>query len=167
MNGHVSQAVLSCNSVAGVLKKNRSPLARTVFADTLLRDGLVLTAATALMNLTNWLYHMVMSRMLGPVDYGGLGALLGLLFVLTVPVSAVQMDLSAFVAPARAPRANHPPTLRCSVSARRTKSIELILEGRQQDGLEQCESARDRRGRIHRRALGRPAAQHEGNCDDR
>jgi hypothetical protein len=60
MNGHVSQAVLSGSGVAGALKKNRSPLARTVFADTPLRDGLVLTAATALMNLTNWLYHMVM-----------------------------------------------------------------------------------------------------------
>jgi len=102
VNGHVSQAVLSCNSVAGALKKNRSPLARTVFADTLLRDGLVLTAATTVLNVTNWLYHTVMSRMLGPVDYGGLGALLGLLFVLTVPVSTIQMGLSAFVARARA-----------------------------------------------------------------
>jgi O-antigen/teichoic acid export membrane protein len=104
MNGRVNQAVLSGSGVAGALKmkKNRSPLARTVFADTLLRDGLVLTAATALMNLTNWLYHTVMSRMLGPVDYGGLGALLGLLFVLTVPVSTIQMGLSAFVARARA-----------------------------------------------------------------
>jgi O-antigen/teichoic acid export membrane protein len=102
MNGRVNQAVLSGSSVAGALKKNRSPLARTVFADTLLRDGLVLTAATTVLNVTNWLYHMVMSRMLGPVDYAGLGALLGLLFILTVPVSTIQMGLSAFVARARA-----------------------------------------------------------------
>jgi O-antigen/teichoic acid export membrane protein len=102
MNGRVNQAVLSGSSVAGALNKNRSPLARTVFADTLLRDGLVLTAATTVLNVTNWLYHTVMSRMLGPVDYGGLGALLGLLFILTVPVSTIQMGLSAFVARARA-----------------------------------------------------------------
>jgi O-antigen/teichoic acid export membrane protein/glycosyltransferase involved in cell wall biosynthesis len=78
------------------------PLLLAVLSEPLLRHGLILTAATTVLNVTNWLYHTVMSRMLGPVDYGGLGALLGLLFIFTVPVSAVQMGLSAFVARARA-----------------------------------------------------------------
>jgi O-antigen/teichoic acid export membrane protein len=73
-----------------------------LFFEPLLRHGLILTAATTILNLANWVYHAVMSRMLGPVDYGGLGALLGLLFILTVPVSTIQMGLSAFVARARA-----------------------------------------------------------------
>lgn len=51
-----------------------------------------------MLNGVNWLYHVAMSRLLGPVGYGGLSALLGLLVVLTIPVNTVQMGLSAFVA---------------------------------------------------------------------
>ncbi len=70
----------------------------------LLRHSLVLTFATAVLHGTNWLYHVVMSRALGPVSYGGLSALLGLLVIISVPVNTIQMGLSAFVARARANR---------------------------------------------------------------
>ncbi len=70
----------------------------------LLRHSLVLTFATAVLHGTNWLYHVVMSRALGPVSYGGLSALLGLLIIMTVPVNTIQMGLSVFVARARASR---------------------------------------------------------------
>jgi O-antigen/teichoic acid export membrane protein len=43
-----------------------------------------------------------MSRALGPADYGALSALLGLLFVLTIPANALQMGVSAAVARAAA-----------------------------------------------------------------
>src|SRR3990170_5633637 len=66
--------------------------------DPLLRQGLVLTLSMALMNVANWLYHVVMSRALGPAGYGGLSALLGLLFIMTVPATTIQMGLSALVA---------------------------------------------------------------------
>ena len=59
---------------------------------------MILTVATGMMNAANWLYHAVMSRTLGPVDYGALSALMGLLLVLTVPVNTIQMGISAFVA---------------------------------------------------------------------
>ncbi len=70
----------------------------------LLRHSLVLTFATTVLHGTNWLYHVVMSRALGPVSYGGLSALLGLLLIMTVPVNTIQMGLSVFVARARANR---------------------------------------------------------------
>src|SRR3990170_8646622 len=68
-----------------------------VSVDSLLRQGLVLTLSMALMNVANWLYHVVMSRALGPAGYGGLSALLGLLFIMTVPATTIQMGLSALV----------------------------------------------------------------------
>ncbi len=77
---------------------------RSVTPHRLLRHSLVLTIATAVVHGTNWLYHVVMSRALGPVSYGGLSALLGLLVIMTVPVNTIQMGLSVFVARARANR---------------------------------------------------------------
>lgn len=67
-----------------------------------LRDSVILTLATGILNGVSWLYHIVMSRALGPREYGALSALIGLLLVLTVPVNTIQMGISAFVARARA-----------------------------------------------------------------
>lgn len=67
-------------------------------ADSLLRDSFNLTLAFGVMNLANWLYHVVMSRALDPIGYGSLSALLGMLLVLTVPVNTIQMGLSTVVA---------------------------------------------------------------------
>ncbi len=69
--------------------------------DRLARDGLVLALGMAGMNGANWVYHMVMSRALAPAGYGSLSALLGTLFILTVPVTAIQMGVSASVARGR------------------------------------------------------------------
>jgi hypothetical protein len=44
------------------------PLLLAVLSESLLRHGLILTAATSILNLANWVYHAAMSRMLGPVD---------------------------------------------------------------------------------------------------
>ncbi len=70
--------------------------------DSLLKHSLILTLATGTMNVASWLYHLIMSRALGPAEYGALSALIGLLLILTVPVNAVQMGMSAFVARATA-----------------------------------------------------------------
>ncbi len=76
----------------------------TFWSEPLLRHGMTLTIATGVMNAANWLYHVVMSRTLGPVDYGALSALMGLLLVFTVPMNTIQMGVSAFVALAGANR---------------------------------------------------------------
>lgn len=87
---------------AGLIASLRENLAPSVWADPLLRHSLTLTLAMTVLNAASWLYHVVMSRALGPADYGGLSALLGLLLILTVPVSTIQMGLSAIVARAQA-----------------------------------------------------------------
>ena len=83
----------------GVFARERAgDPAVAVSFDPLLRQGLVLILSMAVMNGANWLYHVVMSRALGPAGYGGLSALLGLLFIMTVPATTIQMGLSALVA---------------------------------------------------------------------
>lgn len=73
-----------------------------LWRDSLLRHSVTLTLALSVMNLANWLYHVVMSRALNPVGYGALSAILGLLLVLTIPVNTIQMGLSTVVARAHA-----------------------------------------------------------------
>lgn len=63
-----------------------------------LRQGLILATSMAMMNGANWLFHVFMSRALGPTGYGGLNALLGLLVIMTVPSTTIQMGLSTLVA---------------------------------------------------------------------
>lgn len=64
--------------------------------------ALVFFVATSLVNVTNFGFHVIVSRALGTEAYGGLSALLVLLVVLSVPLGALQ--LAATHAQAGAPR---------------------------------------------------------------
>lgn len=50
-------------------------------------------------NVCSFLFHLIVSRMLGPADYGALGALLGLTVILLVPLGALQTSLTQAMAP--------------------------------------------------------------------
>ncbi len=52
--------------------------------------GATLFAALTLVNVASFLFHLVVSRALGPAQYGALSPLLGLLLVLSVPTGALQ-----------------------------------------------------------------------------
>src|SRR5512132_1104720 len=54
------------------------------------RAFLVVAPAMAAANALNYAFNLVMSRLLGPADYGALGALLALVLVGTVPGVAFQ-----------------------------------------------------------------------------
>ena len=54
------------------------------------RAFLVVAPAMAAANVLNYAFNLVMSRLLGPADYGALGALLALVLVGTVPGVALQ-----------------------------------------------------------------------------
>ena len=60
--------------------------------------------ATALGHALSYAFSLIMSRALGPADFGALGALLGLAVVATVPATALQTQVARFsaVAPSRA-----------------------------------------------------------------
>jgi O-antigen/teichoic acid export membrane protein len=61
-------------------------LASSAFA----QGGLAFFVATGAVSLSNFVFHVVISRLLGPADYGALGALLNLMLVLSVPLGALQ-----------------------------------------------------------------------------
>ena len=60
--------------------------------------GLVFLAASATLGLSNFVFHVVISRLLGPDRYGALGALLTLVLVLGVPLTALQAAVTRAVA---------------------------------------------------------------------
>ncbi|HVE47620.1 MAG TPA: glycosyltransferase [Acidimicrobiales bacterium] len=55
----------------------------------------------AVLNATNFVFHFVISRDLDPGSYGALGALLGIILVLTVPAAALQIVVTREVASRR------------------------------------------------------------------
>lgn len=70
--------------------------------------GIALIAATAAGNASGFLFHVTVSRQLDPSDYGALGALLGILVVLAVPVGAVQVAITKKVTARRRPSSEAP-----------------------------------------------------------
>lgn len=66
--------------------------------------AILLGVATAVGHAFSYAFSLVMSRALGPADFGALGALLGLAVVATVPATALQTEVArlAAVAPSRA-----------------------------------------------------------------
>jgi glycosyltransferase involved in cell wall biosynthesis/O-antigen/teichoic acid export membrane protein len=63
--------------------------------------GLSLVVATAGVNGLNFLFHVVISRLLGPAQYGALGAVLSVIAVLAVPLGAVQLAVTQAVVAAK------------------------------------------------------------------
>ena len=61
-----------------------------VSARRVLRDGGVLFAIVTAANVSNYIFHVAMTRLLPPEDYGALGALLAVVLVLSVPTAAMQ-----------------------------------------------------------------------------
>ncbi len=59
--------------------------------------GLALFLAFTAQNVANFIYHVAASRLLGPSDYGGLVALLGILLAAIVPITALQTTLTRAV----------------------------------------------------------------------
>lgn len=62
----------------------------------------LLIAGMTAVNIANLVFHVVVSRNLGPASYGALGALLSIVLVLTVPVGALQAVITREVAARRA-----------------------------------------------------------------
>src|SRR3989442_3925675 len=58
------------------------------------RSGALLTAATAASIVANYVFLLAAGRVLGSEEYGSLAALLGLLSVVLIPASALQMAVS-------------------------------------------------------------------------
>jgi O-antigen/teichoic acid export membrane protein len=73
--------------------------------------GVLLFGAITIVNASNFLFHVLISRILGPSSYGALGALLGALIVLQVPIGAMQVAITQAVAVRRESGADLPAPL--------------------------------------------------------
>lgn len=78
------------------------PARRKLLQQGLSWDVLLLFGAVAVQNGSNYGFHLVISRLLGPAEYGSLAALLALLMVVSVPLGVVQTVVAKRVAILRA-----------------------------------------------------------------
>jgi glycosyltransferase involved in cell wall biosynthesis/O-antigen/teichoic acid export membrane protein len=67
-----------------------------------LRQTVLLLLALGLLNGSNYVFHIVVSRLLGPTSYGALAALLAVVLVLSIPFSVLQTALAEKTATLRA-----------------------------------------------------------------
>jgi O-antigen/teichoic acid export membrane protein len=61
------------------------------------RGALSFLLAFAGISISSFLFHIIVSRLLGPSHYGTMGALLGIISLLTVPIGAVQIAVTQAV----------------------------------------------------------------------
>ena len=61
------------------------------------RGAVSFLVATAGVNASNFLFHIVISRLLGPAHYGAVGAILSILSLMAVPVGAAQLAVTQAV----------------------------------------------------------------------
>jgi O-antigen/teichoic acid export membrane protein/glycosyltransferase involved in cell wall biosynthesis len=79
-----SQLDLASSSAAKTL---RSRLTSGIFG----RGALTFLIATAGLSISNFAFHIVVSRLIGPAQYGALGAILSIVNLLAVPIGAIQI----------------------------------------------------------------------------
>src|SRR3989344_1409132 len=65
--------------------------------DSLIRDGFLLFSATMILNFFSYLFHFYMGRVLGPSEYGVLGALLSIVYFISVPFNTIQTTVTKTV----------------------------------------------------------------------
>src|SRR3989344_5020254 len=65
--------------------------------DSLVRDSFLLFSATTIVNAGAFLFHVIMGRFLGPANYGILGTLLTILYIINVHVNVIQTIITKFV----------------------------------------------------------------------
>ena len=63
---------------------------RSLLLHPFVKGGLVVMGGAMAANVSAYLYHLIVGRILGPVAYGELAALLALFFILNVPSSVLQ-----------------------------------------------------------------------------
>lgn len=61
------------------------------------RGAMSLLVATAGVNASNFLFHVVVSRLLGPSNYGIIGAILSIISLLAIPLGAAQLAITQAV----------------------------------------------------------------------
>lgn len=59
----------------------------------LIKDSFILFAATVVVNLSNFIFHIFAANKLGPENYGVVSTLLGMIIIVAMPAQALQMSI--------------------------------------------------------------------------
>jgi len=62
----------------------------------LIKGSLILFIMINIFNALNWLFHLVMIRLLGKVDYGMLAVLMSIVYIFSVPFESIQTVISRY-----------------------------------------------------------------------
>jgi O-antigen/teichoic acid export membrane protein len=71
-----------------------------------LTNSLILFSCTLFLNITGYVYHLFMGRLLGPEDYGILGSLQAIIYIMIIPMNTIQTSITNFTARFRARNEN-------------------------------------------------------------
>jgi len=71
-------------------------LVKRFFKSRLITGSFIMTLGAGLGGGLNYVYHLLMGRMLGPSDYGVLAALISLSYILSIPVGALSLVVIKF-----------------------------------------------------------------------
>lgn len=63
----------------------------------LARDSAIMFMGSMGSNVSSYLYHLLMGRLLGPVGYGELSSLLSIFYIFTIPLNVGQLVLVKFI----------------------------------------------------------------------
>src|SRR3989344_868916 len=80
-----------------------------IFSDKIIQGASIFFVGNMVVNLGAFVYHLIAARLLGPVEYGIFGSLLGLVYLLTIPISGLDLLVTKMVS-------DFPAKLRLSAS---------------------------------------------------
>ncbi|MBI2078696.1 MAG: oligosaccharide flippase family protein [Euryarchaeota archaeon] len=92
-------------------------LVRRVASDELFRHSAVLFVLITAANALNYLFQLIMARMLTPAEFGVLGVLLSMFLLVAVPMGALQTGVAHFAATRQARSADHDMALFSAIRA--------------------------------------------------
>ncbi|MCX6706186.1 MAG: oligosaccharide flippase family protein [Candidatus Woesebacteria bacterium] len=72
-----------------------------IFKHPLFSGGLIMVGGNMMVNVVNYIYHLVMGRVLGPVDYGILASVYSILYLVSIIPSSASVAIVKFISSAK------------------------------------------------------------------
>ncbi|MBU1203726.1 MAG: oligosaccharide flippase family protein [Nanoarchaeota archaeon] len=66
--------------------------------DVFIKNSIILFSCTLFLNIAGYVFHLFMGRMLGPEEYGILGSLQAIVYLMLIPLNTIQTSITNFVA---------------------------------------------------------------------
>lgn len=74
---------------------------KSIVSHPLFSGSFLMVSGSMLVNVVNYIYHLLMGRMLGPVDYGTLASVYSILYIVTIIPSSASVSIVKFISSAK------------------------------------------------------------------